>query len=163
MDKTPMEPKMKHFAIRLVTLLFILTLPCSAFAAIYKWVDANGVVTFKDTPPPVGVKSEVVNTSSSVPVGSETSNNSGTAPVATIKEHKVEIYTTDWCPYCKQAVNFLKANNIPFTEYDIEKDPGALRRKNQLDSQPGVPFVIIDGKEIHGYNLNVYKEALGMK
>lgn len=154
---------MKHFVIRLVTLLFILTLPCSAFSAIYKWVDANGVITFKDTPPPEGVKSEVVNTSSSVPVGSETSNNSGTTPVANIKRHKVEIFTTDWCPYCKSAVNFLKANNIPFTEYDIEKDASAKRRKNQLDSRPGVPFAIVDGKEIHGYNPLAYKEALGMK
>lgn len=155
---------MKHFAIRLATLLFILTLPCSAFSAIYKWVDANGVITFRDTPPPEGVKSEVVNTSSSVPVGSETSNKSGgTAPAANIKEHKVEIFTTDWCGYCKKAVTFLKANNIPFTEYDIEKDASALRRKNQLDSRPGVPFAIVDGKEIHGYNPLAYKDALGLK
>ena len=154
---------MKHFVFRLVAVLFILTLPCSAFSAIYKWVDANGVVTFRDTPPPEGVKSEVVNTSSSVPVGREVNNKSVTAPTANIKQHKVEIYTTDWCPYCKSAVNFLKANNIPFTEYDIEKDSSALRRKNHLDSRPGVPFAIVDGKEIHGYNPLAYKDALGMK
>jgi hypothetical protein len=53
--------------------------------------------------------------------------------------------------------------NIPFTEYDIEKDSSALRRKNQLDSRPGVPFAIVDGKEIHGYNLLAYKDALGLK
>lgn len=155
---------MKHFVFRLVAVLFILTLPCSAFSAIYKWVDANGVITFRDTPPPEGVKSEMVNTSSSVPVGREPSNKSGvTAPVAAIKQHQVEIYTTDWCGYCKKAVTFLKANNIPFTEYDIEKDASARRRKNQLDNRPGVPFAIVDGKEIHGYNPLAYKEALGMK
>jgi hypothetical protein len=26
---------------------------------------------------------------------------------------KVEIYVTDWCPYCVQAIQFLKDNRVP--------------------------------------------------
>lgn len=154
---------MRHFALLLVAVLFLVTYPDSANSAIYKWVDANGVITFKDTPPPEGTKVEVVNTSSSAPIGRETTQKAGTTAVAARKEHKVEIFTTDWCPYCKLAIDYLKANKIPFTEYDIEKDSSAERRKNELDTKPGVPFAIINGNKVHGFNPLVYKDALGMK
>ncbi|PLY12311.1 MAG: hypothetical protein C0624_01015 [Desulfuromonas sp.] len=50
---------------RVLLLLLLLSLPLQAQAAIYKWVDANGVVTFKDTPPPQGVRSERIETNPS--------------------------------------------------------------------------------------------------
>ena len=31
--------------------------------------------------------------------------------------HKVELYTTSWCPYCKKARDFFRSRGISFTEY----------------------------------------------
>lgn len=158
---------MRHCVFGLVIILCVALTPGPAYSAIYRWVDEKGVITFRDTPPPEGVKSQVVSTSASLPVGSEAKSTTGPAPVATqdasVKEHQVELFTTAWCPYCKKAVDFFKVNNIPFTEYDIEKDASAESRKNQLDGRPGVPFALIDGKSIHGFNPYAYKEALGLK
>ncbi|BCR06452.1 hypothetical protein DESUT3_35210 [Desulfuromonas versatilis] len=74
---------------------------------------------------------------------------------------KVELYTTSWCPYCKKAVNFFRSRGISFVEYDIEKDKQAARRKQLLDSRPGVPLAIINGNLVHGFSESLYLEALG--
>lgn len=76
---------------------------------------------------------------------------------------QVEIYVTSWCPYCKKAENFFRAQGIPFTSYDIEKDSAAARRKENLDRSGGVPLVIINGQKIHGFSENAYREALQKK
>ena len=72
----------------------------------------------------------------------------------------VELYITKWCPYCKQARNFFRSRGIPFTEYDIEKDSRAARRKKRLDKQKGVPFAVIYGQRVSGFSKALYEEAL---
>ncbi len=43
---------------------------------------------------------------------------------------KVELYVTDWCPYCRRAIHFFQTRGIPVIVYDIEKDRDAARRTN---------------------------------
>lgn len=76
---------------------------------------------------------------------------------------QVELYVTSWCPYCKKAEDFFRAQGIPFTAYDVEKDSAAARRKDELDSRRGVPLAIINGQKIHGYSEDAYREALKKK
>jgi hypothetical protein len=45
-------------------------------------------------------------------------------------------------------------------EYDIEKDEDAARRKNQLTDHRGVPFAVINGHKIYGYDQGAYIRAL---
>lgn len=73
---------------------------------------------------------------------------------------RVELYTTSWCPYCQKARDFFRSRGIAFTEYDIEKDREAALRKRRLDNSSGVPFVVIDGRGIHGYSEAAYDTAL---
>jgi glutaredoxin len=75
----------------------------------------------------------------------------------------VEIYIADWCPYCAQAIKFLKANNIQYVAYNIEKDSRAAERKKELSGRKGVPFAIINGKKIYGFSEETYSRALGLK
>jgi glutaredoxin len=76
---------------------------------------------------------------------------------------KVELYITDWCPYCRKAIQFFQSRGIPITVYDIEKDRDAARRKNELDSRRGVPFAVINGRQIHGFSEQAYQRALDGK
>ena len=73
---------------------------------------------------------------------------------------RVELYITDWCPYCRMAMKFFQSKGIPFVAYDIEKDRDAARRKNELDRQRGVPFAVINGKLVHGFSEDAYQRAL---
>lgn len=76
-------------------------------------------------------------------------------------EPNVELYSTSWCTYCQKARQFFRERGISFTEYDIEKDPDAAYRKQQLDSAGrGVPFAVINGHRIHGYSEPLYLQAL---
>jgi glutaredoxin len=83
-------------------------------------------------------------------------------PPAGDKAPSVEIFTTTWCPYCVKAVGFLRANNIPFVEYDIERDARAARRMEQLAGRGGVPFAIINGQQVRGWSEAAYRKALGL-
>ena len=74
----------------------------------------------------------------------------------------VEIYTTSWCPYCKKAEAFLKANGINYVNFDIDKDKAAAKRKAQLDSRKGVPLAVIDGQTIYGFSERLYRTALDL-
>lgn len=154
--------KLKTFLAVAILTLFLQGI---ASAAIYRWVDANGVVTFRDTPPAENPQTaQIVSAASSSAIKSApASEESAAVSKPDVAVPKVELYVTSWCPYCKQAENFFRAQGIPFTAYDIEKDSAAARRKEQLDSRGGVPLAIINGQMIHGYSENAYREALKKK
>ena len=63
----------------------------------------------------------------------------------------VVLYATSWCPYCKKAREYFKANNVQYLEYDIEKDEQA-KRMYDLVGGSGVPVILVNGKKIQGFN-----------
>ncbi|MGB6280796.1 MAG: glutaredoxin family protein [Syntrophobacteria bacterium] len=124
----------------LFTVFFLILIVTGlARAEIYRWVDGNGVVYISDFSPQ---KAESI------------------ASAETRTSPKVELYTTRWCHYCEKAREFFRSRGIFFTEYDIEKDKSAAARKNQLDKKKGVPFVVINGRRIHGWSAAAYEQAL---
>lgn len=73
----------------------------------------------------------------------------------------VEIYTSDTCHYCHAAKDFLSKNNVSYTEHNISKDAEArktLMRKGVMS----VPFIIIDGVEIMGFDKDKITNALNL-
>ncbi len=76
---------------------------------------------------------------------------------------KVELFITNWCPYCKKAEKFFQSRGISYVAYDIEKDKSAAQRKSHLDAQSGIPFAIINGQPVHGFSEQAYLRALKAK
>jgi glutaredoxin len=72
----------------------------------------------------------------------------------------VDIYTAVWCGACKKAKQWLRQNNIPFTEYDVERDASAALRMRKLGGGGGIPFAVINGKTFEGFNAFSYSSAL---
>lgn len=148
-------------------------------AVMYKWVDPNGVVHFSDTPPPSDQEPETRETTiykapepAPAQLKRQKASPSTSRKVESKKaavrsrpkvgDNKVEIFTADWCGYCKKAIALLKANNIPFKQHDIEKDTGARKRMESLGGRGGVPFAIINGEKIHGFSVGTYNRVLGL-
>lgn len=137
-----------------------------AVADFYTWEDDQGNVHITDYPPPAkyGKKikmSKDAETPQEICIRPEKEKTSADNREAIQeKNQEVILYTTSWCPYCTKARNFFQSRNIPFTEYDVEKDREAAARKRELDPRGGVPFAIINGHPIHGYSESAYERAL---
>lgn len=63
----------------------------------------------------------------------------------------VEIYTTQFCPYCHSAKDLLTKKGIPFTEIPVDGDRAARRAMSErADHRTSVPQIFIDGSHIGG-------------
>lgn len=62
----------------------------------------------------------------------------------------VELYSTDWCPFCRRAEKLLSDKGIGFTKINIDDEPG---RKEEMVNRSGrrtVPQIFIAGLHIGG-------------
>jgi glutaredoxin-like YruB-family protein len=73
---------------------------------------------------------------------------------------KIKIYTTEACPYCGMAKEFLKKSKIDFQEVDVSNNQEAAMEMIEKSGQSGVPVIEIDGKIIVGFDLPEIKKAL---
>jgi len=143
-----------------------------ALADVYTWVDKDGTVHFQEEPPdpdtharrlalPEGSVDELPPAQNDL-TKEEGSNRGPTRPQnsPTKTAPAVELFSTSWCPYCKKAREYFTRRGIAFTEYDIERDANALKRKMSLDGHKRVPTAIIGAKVIRGYMPFAYQAAL---
>lgn len=158
-----MIKKRSLFLVWTVVLLFA---AAPGSADIYKWVDENGVLNFSDVPPTAGKAVESVKSIDSPdpsPVQPDARPAAPAAPASQkSSDNRVEIFTTEWCKYCKQAIAFLQANRIKYTQYDVETNPYARKRKKDLGGGKGVPFAVINGRKISGFSEKTYRQVLGL-
>lgn len=73
------------------------------------------------------------------------------ATANTRPQKKVEVYLTDWCPYCRKLEKVLKANGIEYIAYNVDLDFKAKRRLKMLSGNTGIPFTVVDGRKVYGY------------
>lgn len=65
---------------------------------------------------------------------------------------KVEIYSTDTCHFCHMAKDWFKANNVPFTDYNVGTDIEKRKEMVELTGQMGVPVIKIENELVIGFN-----------
>ena len=75
---------------------------------------------------------------------------------------KTIVYSTQECPWCHVAKDFLKANNIEFEEKDISVDEVARNEIVQKTGRMGVPVLDIDGTVIIGFDQEAISKALNL-
>ena len=82
---------------------------------------------------------------------------------------KVQMFSAEWCGVCKQAAQWMKAQNIPFRERDVEKDPRALgdlksaaRRAGMTAQSIGgsVPVFVVGDQVFKGFDPNRISAAV---
>jgi glutaredoxin-like YruB-family protein len=147
-------------------IIAVLTFPHVIHAEMYKWVDDNGTVTFKDTPPPASKKKQKVK----IYTDDDFAPAPPKQPVANTPPRKnsyvtsekqaspkqrfnssVELYVTSWCGYCKKARAYLDSKGVSYVAYDIEKDAAASQRHKELGGR-GVPLIVIGSNKISGFS-----------
>ena len=63
----------------------------------------------------------------------------------------ITIYTSNTCPYCISAKDYLKQKGVEYTEKNVQTDKEA-RKELMAMGHMGVPVLIIDGEEIVGFD-----------
>ena len=64
---------------------------------------------------------------------------------------KVTVYTSNTCPYCTMAKDYLKDRNIAFEEKNVQTD-SAARQELMAKGYTGVPVIVIGEEEIVGFD-----------
>ena len=63
----------------------------------------------------------------------------------------VVVYTSNTCPYCTLAKNYLEDKEVAYTEKNVQTDRAA-RQELMSMGHMGVPVIVIDGEEIVGFD-----------
>ncbi len=64
---------------------------------------------------------------------------------------KVLVYSSNTCPYCTLAKDYLKEKGVEFEEKNIQED-SAARKELMSMGHMGVPVLVIDGEEVVGFD-----------
>ena len=73
----------------------------------------------------------------------------------------IDMYTTNWCPYCERARKLLKSKGATFQEIDVESTP---ERRAEMISRSGrrtVPQIFIGDQHVGGSDDLAALEAAG--
>ncbi len=68
-----------------------------------------------------------------------------------VENGKVTVYTAKWCSACNALKAYLKANNIPYTNFDIEDSELANNKLKEHDIRQ-IPVILINEKMLLGFN-----------
>ncbi len=79
------------------------------------------------------------------------------------KQHKVIIFTTPTCPWCRAAKQYFVQKKVKFTEVDVTKNQSAVKDLIRLTGQTGVPVILIDNKPVVGFDRAKIDKLLGLK
>ena len=70
-----------------------------------------------------------------------------------MQKAKIQVYSTDYCPYCVRAKELLQAKGLNFDEIDVTNDHEMrVKLVEMTGGLKTVPQIIIDGKSIGGYD-----------
>lgn len=75
---------------------------------------------------------------------------------------KVVIYSTPTCGYCAALKEYLKTNNVEFTDIDVSADTVKRDEMIEKTDQMGVPVIEIDNEIIVGFDKAKIVNALGL-
>lgn len=75
---------------------------------------------------------------------------------------KVQVYSTQSCPYCHMAKAYLRSKNVEFEEVDVSRDEKAGEYMMMQTGNMGVPQINIGGQWILGFDKNKIDVILGL-
>jgi glutaredoxin len=61
------------------------------------------------------------------------------------------VYSSIWCPDCREAKRFLAKHNIPYKDIDVQTTPGAIDEIVKRTGRHAIPQFVIDGEWVLPY------------
>lgn len=140
---------------------FLLAMTClvvvsnSHAAKLYKWVDANGVISYQDKPPPANAKvlSETV-------VKDNPVQSTSTPPTTNETLDPVQVYTVEECELCLTLLTQLEQWGIPTQEKPLQDDREIQRKILATSDSISAPAIFIGDKILTNINKTMLVQAL---
>jgi glutaredoxin-like YruB-family protein len=79
------------------------------------------------------------------------------------KQKRVTVYSTPSCSWCTTLKNYLKSQNIQYTDVDVSRNQQAAEDMVRRSGQQGVPQIDIEGRIIVGFDKNKINSLLGIQ
>lgn len=64
----------------------------------------------------------------------------------------VSLYTTDTCPYCRNAKALLASKGVAMQEINIQREPGKFEEMLSRSNRRSVPQIFIGDTHIGGFD-----------
>ena len=138
-------------------MLFAMLSANAAEVKLYKWVDADGKVSYQDRPPPVGQKYEE---KSFTEQGADTRRDAEVKREKAASDNPVKLYIVQACESCGLVQTILDLNEIPYDHIDIEADEEAHKELVKVSGSARVPTMTIGDKVISGFDRNKIEDTL---
>ena len=75
----------------------------------------------------------------------------------------VKVYSTDSCPWCTRVKDFLRENDVPFTDVNVGSDKEAAKEMVKKSGQIGVPVIAVEEDIIVGFDEAKLRELLNLE
>ena len=72
---------------------------------------------------------------------------------------RVALFSQPFCPGCEAAKQYFRTNDITYVEFDITASDRARDAFMRLGGR-GTPFLMIDGKRVHGFSVPIVRQRL---
>ncbi len=113
----------------------------------FKWIDAQGNVSYHDYPPPANSGYRVEEKR----VGPKRDNSEETALEELVKKNPVVLYSVPKCALCDMARVHLQKRGVSFAEKNVEKDPKLQEELKKKVGSLTVPAISIGDKVLNTY------------
>ena len=117
--------------------------------------DATARFVASPTPVPEAASPSPVTVDAGSPpttVGASPTPPSNSAIQAALRQTRIVMYATSWCPHCTRARAFLEANGLTREEHDVDHDERARAELKRLTGKGSVPVFVVDGELVSGFN-----------
>ncbi|MCD6412800.1 MAG: thioredoxin family protein [Elusimicrobia bacterium] len=79
------------------------------------------------------------------------------------KVNRVVVYTSDGCPWCARAKEYLRKIRVPFREINVSRKPSEAERLVKKTGQMGTPQIDINGNFVVGFDKPKIDRFLGIR
>jgi len=150
---------MHKFKIGLVSSIILLTLfSANSFAVkLYKWVDAEGKVSYQDRPPPSG---QAYEEKSFTDEGTNNSSNPDVIRARAIRDNPVTLYTAENCDSCDTVRTILEMNKVPFEQVPVDSSTQLQEKLKNIAGSIRVPTLTIGETVVQQLDRNRIEDAL---
>ena len=142
------------FTIRILILVALLLPATSHTATLYKWIDAEGNISYQDSPPPDESRILEQRELADANIDERDQYNRRLA-----KTQPIDLFTTENCDVCELVRFNLNQLGIPFNEQTLFENKPAQEQLRERSGGLNAPSLFIANQLVTSYSLTSLKTA----